>query len=162
MQSYPVDLDPEQVVRWVLAERRATPSTLTAVAKRATESRDLPARRELRLGDQEREELSEIATIATLEVLPAHASDGWRLMVIVEDEVGPRITEDGAAGEGEEEIDLDTFYDEFIRPERGSANVVAEADNASAERRLAALLRTIERNRHGADRAGPGPAPRRP
>jgi hypothetical protein len=161
MQSYPVDLDPEQVVRWVLAERHAAPSTLTTVAKRATESRDLPARRELRLGDQEREELSEIATVATLEVLPAHAGDGWRLLVIVEDEVGPRIPEEGVVDEGEEEIDLDTFYDEFIRPERGNANVVAEADDASAERRLAALLRTIERNRHGSDRTGPGPDPDR-
>jgi hypothetical protein len=77
-------------------------------------------------------------------------------MVIVEDEVGPRIPEEGAAEEGEEEIDLNTFYDEFIRPGRGSANVIAEADDPSAERRLAALLGTIEKNRHAADRAGRG------
>ncbi len=83
-------------------------------------------------------------------------------MVIVEDEVGPRIPEEGAAEEGKEEIDLNTFYDEFIRPGRGSANVIAEADDASAERRLAALLGTIERNRHAPDRAGPGRCSHRP
>jgi hypothetical protein len=162
MQSYPVDLDPEQVVRWVMAERRAAPSTFTAIAKRTVEPRDLPGRRELRLGDQEREELSEIATVATLEVSPAHTGDGWRLMVIVEDEVGPRIPEEGVVDEGDEEIDLDTFYDEFIRPGRRSANVVAEADDASAERRLAALLSTIERNRHGSERGSSGRGPHRP
>ena len=152
MQSYPVNLDPEQVVRWFMAERRAPPLTFTAVAKRATEPRDLPAQRELQLGDQEREDLSEIATIATLEIAPIHASDGWRLTVAVEDEAGPRVPEEGAVDDGDEEIDLDAFYDEFIRPGRGSANVVAEVEDSAAERRLADLISTIERNRHGSVR----------
>jgi hypothetical protein len=139
-----------------MAERRAAPLTFTAIARRGTAPRDLPAQRELRLGDQEREELTEIATIASLEIAPVHAGDGWRLTVVVEDEAGPRIPEEGAAEEGEEEeIDLDAFYDEFIRPGRGSANVVAEFENPAGERHLADLLRTIERNRHGPDRRGP-------
>jgi hypothetical protein len=152
MQSYPVDLDPEQIVQWVMAERRAPPLVFTAIARRTTEPRDLPARREIRLGDQEREDLSEIATIATLEISPIHAGDGWRLTVVVEDEAGPRVPEEGAVDEGEEEIDLDTFYGEFILPGRGSANVIAEVEDSAAERRLAELLSTIERNRHGSDR----------
>ena len=152
MQSYPVDLDPEQIVQWVMAERRAPPLVFTAIARRTTEPRDLPARREIRLGDQEREDLNEIATIATLEISPIHAGDGWRLTVVVEDEAGPRVPEEGAGDEGEEEIDLDTFYGEFILPGRGSANVIAEVEDSAAERRLAELLSTIERNRHGSDR----------
>jgi hypothetical protein len=152
MQIYPVDLDPEQVVRWVMAERKAAPSSFTVVARRTLEPRDLPAQREFHLGDQEREELSEIATVASLEVSPTHASDGWRLMVLVEDEVGPRVLEEGTVDEGDEEIELDTFYDEFIRAGRGSANVVAEVENSSSQQRLAALLSTIERNRHSPNR----------
>jgi hypothetical protein len=155
MQSYAVDLEPEQIVRWVMAERRAAPLTFTAIARRGSEPHDLPARRELRLGDQEREELTEIATIASLEIAPVHAGDGWRLTVVIEDEAGPRIPEEGAAEEGEEEVDLDTFYDEFIRPGRGSANVVAEFEHAAGERHLADLLGMIERNRHGSERRGP-------
>jgi hypothetical protein len=62
--------------RPVMAERRAAPLTFTAVARRGSEPRDLPARRELRLGDQEREELTEIATIASLEIAPVQAADG--------------------------------------------------------------------------------------
>ena len=38
--------------------------------------------------------------------------------MVVEDEAGPRVPEEGAVDEGEEEIDLDTFYGEFIRPGR--------------------------------------------
>ena len=83
-----------------------------------------------------------------------HAADGWRLTVVLEDEAGPRVPEEGAAEEGEEQIDLDTFYDEFIRPGRGSMNVVAEFEHAAGERHLADLLRMIERNRHGSERRG--------
>jgi hypothetical protein len=49
-----------------------------------------------------------------------HANDGWRLTVVVEDEAGPRIPEAGTAMEGEQEIDLGTFYREFIQPDRGA------------------------------------------
>ena len=44
----------------------------------------------------------------------------------VEDEVGPRMSNDGSAVESEEEIDLDEFYKEYIRPGRESATVVVE------------------------------------
>lgn len=158
MRRYPVDIDPEQIVRWVMAERGATPLSFNAVSKRSTETRDIPMRQEYHLGDEEREELSEIATVASLEIAPVHASDGWRLTVVVEDEGGPRVPEEDAADEGEEEIDLETFYAEFIRPGRGSANVVAEVEDSSAERRLADLISAIEKNRHGSEPRGPARA----
>jgi len=145
MQPYPVDIDPEQIVRWVVAEHEVAPSTLKTLARRTTELREIPARREFLLGDEEREDLSEVATIAALEIAPAHAADGWRLTVVVEDEVGPRIPQ-------EEQIDLGTFYKQFIRSGRGSASVTAEVENAAAEARIARLLEAIERNRHSPGR----------
>jgi hypothetical protein len=42
-----------------------------------------------RLGDQEREDLNEVATVATWEITPFHSNDGWSLTIIVEDQVGP-------------------------------------------------------------------------
>ena len=113
-----------------------------------TEVREIPARREYHLGDEEREDLSEVATIATLEIAPAHAGDGWLLTVTVEDEIGPRVFGEGAAPEAEQQIDLGTFYSTFIRPERGTANVVAEVDSPSARASVTRLLSSIERNRH--------------
>jgi hypothetical protein len=42
------------------------------------------------LGDQEREDLTEIATIGTLEIAPVEPGKGWLLTVLVEDESGAR------------------------------------------------------------------------
>jgi len=148
MESFPVDIDAGQIVRWIMAEQAAAPHTFRTNARRSTEVREIPERREFHLGDEEREELSEVATIATLEIAPAHPSDGWLLTVTVEDEIGPRVSGEGAAAETEQQIDIGTFYSTFIRPERGTANVVAEVDSPSARRNLTRLLNTMERNQH--------------
>jgi hypothetical protein len=149
METYPADVDPDQLVRWVMAERRAAQRpAVSAIARRTTEAREIPVRREIHLGDQEREELSEIATVGTLEIAPVGPGKGWLLTVLIEDEAGPRALDDNAAPEGEEEVDLDAFYDEFIRPGRGNAYVVAEVENAAAKGRVTRLLNRIERNLH--------------
>jgi hypothetical protein len=155
MQTYPVDIDPEQIVRWVIAEQQARPSTLRTAARRTTEVREIPARREFHLGDEEREDLSEVATIATLEIAPAHASEGWLLTVTVEDEVGPRGPDRGAGVDSEEQIDLRTFYSQFIRSGRGTASVAAQVENPAAEARLNRLITAIERDRHVRGRKEP-------
>jgi hypothetical protein len=148
MEIYRADIDPEQLVRWVIAERGAQRSAVSAIARRTTEAREIPLRREVHLGDQEREDLSEIATVGTLEIAPVEPGKGWLLTVLVEDEAGPRTPDDNASSEGEEEIELDAFYNEFIRPGRGNAYVVAEAENAAAKGRVTRLLNRIERNLH--------------
>jgi len=149
MEPFPVDIDPKQIVRWVLAEHRVSPRSLKTLARRTTEVRQIPARADLHLGDEEREDLSEIATIATLEITPGHPSEGWRMTVNVEDEIGPRGPGRGLNVADDEQIDLETFNSLFIRPERGTATVVAEADDAAAEPRLSSLLASIETDRHG-------------
>ena len=66
MQTFPIDIEPEQIVRWVIAERQAAPSKYRAIARRAKEVCEMPTRKELRLGDAERDALSEVATVTTL------------------------------------------------------------------------------------------------
>jgi hypothetical protein len=149
MEPFHVDIDPKQIVRWIIAEHRITPSFLKITARRTTEERQIPARAELHLGDDEREDLSEIATVATLEIAPAHPSDAWLMTVIVEDEIGPRGPGRGTTVEDDQQIDLETFYSQFIRPERGTATVVAQANDAAAEAGLSSLLASIENDRHG-------------
>jgi hypothetical protein len=155
MRTYPLDIDPVQVVRWIMAEYQAAPSRFRILARRASEVREIPAREELHLGDEEREDLTEVDTIATLEIAPARASEGWLLTVEVEDEAGPRLPERGPLVEGEGQIDLRTFYDEFIRPGRGIANVVAEVEDDAAEVHLNKLVSSIEKNRHGPSQTSP-------
>lgn len=153
METYPVDLDAGQVIRWVMAEQRANPSTFRIIVRRVTEVREIPVRQELHLGDEEREDLQEIATIATVEIAPFHAHEGWRLTIVVEDEAGPQMPARRMAIGGEEQIDLNTFYKEFIRPGRGDANVTAEVEDPAARARLTRLLNSIETNRHGGGKA---------
>lgn len=149
MEIYPVDIDPVQVARWVKSECEATPSAFKISARRKREAREIPLRAEIHLDDQEREDLTEVATIATLEIAPVHASDGWLLSVVVEDEVGPRISNGSTGGETEQPIDLGTFYKEFMRPGRGNATVTAEVADPAAKQHLARLIQAIETNRHG-------------
>lgn len=149
MQTYPVDIDPGQVVRWIRAEHETVPSAFTITARRAIEVKEIPLGKEIHLGDEEREDLNEVATIATLEIAPAHASDGWLLTVVVENESAPRLTEKGTAVEPEQKIDLGAFYRELIRPGAGTANVTAEVEGPEAQARVTDLLDRIERDYHG-------------
>jgi hypothetical protein len=149
METYPVDIDPEQIVRWIKAEREAAPTTFRIAARRTREVREIPLGRSTRLGDEEREDLSEVATVATLEIAPWHAGEGWLLTVIVEDEAGPRLANTGAASDDEQQIELGTFYKEFIRSGRGNATVIAEVADGRAKARMTRLLTAIETDRHG-------------
>lgn len=147
MEAYSLDLDPGQVVRWLKAELRPGVSPFRVTARRRRETESVPENAQFHLGDAEREDLSEIATFATLDIEPLHAGEGWRLSVIVEDETGPRLSDETDVEE-EEEIDLDTFYEDFIRTGRGEATVIAEVANSEAQKRLQPLLRAIEQDRH--------------
>ena len=152
MESYPVDIDPAQVVRWVKAEHEKSPSTFRLSATRSRDVREVPARPDLHFGDEEREDLTEIATVGTLEIAPAHAAEGWLLRIVVEDEIGPRTSEGGMAGAAEKPIDFGTFYHDFIRSGRGNASITGEVDGPAGRTHLAYLLQTIERNRHVPER----------
>jgi len=148
METFPVDIDPAQVVRWIMKEQSATPSMFKTMATRATEVREIPERSEYHLGDEEREDLREVATIATLEIAPAHPDEGWLLTVSVEDEIGSSLSANEAGIETEQRIDVGTFYNTFIRPGRGTANITAQVDSSSARTTVTRLLHTIERDLH--------------
>ncbi len=154
MYSYPIDVDPEQVVRWLIVERQKGSRGLEISAVRGNEAKELPVQMDLQLGDEEREELSDTTTVATLEIAPVRSRDGWRLILSVEEELDAS-SKNGEAEGGEEPIDLDTFYLEFLRPGRGTANLTAQVEDSEAEARLAELLGAIETNSHPADFQAP-------
>jgi hypothetical protein len=155
MHTYSIDIEPQQIIDWIMAESRVAPTEFRVSARRAIESRELPTRKEFRLGEEERDDLTEIATVGTLQIAPAHVADGWVLTIVVEDEFGPRILDESEATETEQEIDVDAFYDLFIGPRRGNASAVAEVEGPDAKERLTRLLKDIEMDRHGSSRGGP-------
>lgn len=152
MESYPLDIDPGQVVRWLKAECEAAPGSLRVTARRSREVREIPLREEAHFGDEERQDLSEIDTIATLEIAPPHTAEGWRLNVVVEDEAGPRMSMGDDSGATDQAIDLGAFDKEFIRPGRGIANVFAEVESEIAREHVTRLVHAIETNRHAEQR----------
>ena len=112
MESYPVDLEASQIVRWLIEEQRrgALPAARSYVVE-AFERADLD-----QIGEDVAD-LNDVLTIATLEVRPANGKNGWVLRIRVEDRIGPRLPEDEDAPDGEEEIDLQTFEADFIKPD---------------------------------------------
>ncbi len=147
MTAYPIDIEPEQIVRWLVAEQQAAPSLFRFDARRRVEVRNIAERAEYHLGDEDREDLSEVTTMATLEVTPAHRGDGWTLTIATEDDTGPRSS---GAEATDQQIDLGTFYQQFIRQGRGITTVTADIDGAPAERHLNELLDAILVDRHPA------------
>jgi hypothetical protein len=148
VETYPLDVEPEQLVRWFIAERRVAAPKFELVASCVEEARDLTLRKGFRIGDEVREDVHWVVRIATLKIVPIQRSDGWSVSVVIEDDLGPQAFEDDEARE-EEEIDVDAFFNDFVLPGRGSASVVAEVESRAAKQRLSRLLGDIVKDRHG-------------
>ena len=147
METYPVDLEASQIVRWLIEEQRRGTLQLkvTATCSYAVEAFE---KADLEQIGEEGEDLNDILAIGTLEVSPPAPKDGWVLRIRVEDRIGPRLPEDEDAPEGEEELDLQTFEADFIVPERGTAEVSLEAEDTQAKARFTRLLNHMLRNEH--------------
>ncbi len=151
METYPVDLEASQIVRWLIEEQRRGTLQLNVTAARsyvveAFEMADLN-----QIGEDVAD-LNDVLAIGTLEARPGNGKNGWVLRIRVEDRFGPRLPDDEDAPDGEEEIDLQTFEADFIAPERGEAEVVLEAENAHAKASFTRLFNHMLRNEHNAAR----------
>jgi hypothetical protein len=148
METYPIGLAPEQVVRWMLDEDRRHAFDILVNATRAYRPGELRDGLSEQLDDAEREELSEVSEVGHLEIRPRQKPHLWALRVRVEDDIGSRLPEDEPLPEGEEEIDLQAFYEEFIVPDRGVAEVTVEVESPAAKASLNRLLEAMLTDRH--------------
>jgi hypothetical protein len=158
VETHPVDMAPEQVVRWLMVEGRLHAFDLLVSATRSFEPGELTGGASRRLGEEEREEVSEISEVGLLEVMPRQKPHIWTLRVRVEDDIGPRLPEDEPVPETEEELDLPTFYEEFIKADRGLAEVSVEVDSPAAKASFNRVPEAILTDRHqrGKGKAAPG------
>jgi hypothetical protein len=150
MEGYPVDIDidPEQVVRWLISERQRGGSGLDIGAWRLNRGRPIEPRLEDRFGDEEREDLRGEATVAQLVIAPSHAGEGWRITISAEVELEPIVPGEDSTEDEREPIDLDSFYLDFVRSGRATISVAAEAESTEAEGHLDRFLNAIETNAH--------------
>jgi hypothetical protein len=59
---------------------------------------------------------------------------------LTEDDVGYRLPEDEPMPRARRTLDLQTFYDEFFRNERGLSELSAEVESAAAREHLETVL----------------------
>ncbi len=85
--------------------------------------------------------------------MPRQKPHIWTLRIRVEDDIGPRLPEDEPVPETEEELDLPTFYEEFIKADRGLAEVSVEAESPAAKAQAKRVLDAILTDRINAARA---------
>jgi len=147
MRTYPVDLEARQIVRWLIEEQRRGTLHLNIAATRSYVVEALEDAELQQLGE-DAEDISDGLAIGVLEIGPPAAGDGWLLRIRVEDRLGPRLPEDGDAPEEEEDIDLATFEAEFILPDRGTAEVLLDAEDAHAKAKFSRLLKRMLNNEH--------------
>ena len=148
MERYPVDIEAEQVVLWLLDEERMNSAGLLINATRTYQRQDLDQDQNTGIGDVEREDLGENAEVGVLEVMPRHKPSLWTLRIRVADDIGPAVPDDESVPDGPEEIDLATFYEEFIRAGRGLAEVSAEVESTAAKGSLTRVLDAMTEDRH--------------
>jgi hypothetical protein len=148
MESYSVDIAPEQIVLWLLQEQRAGRGKLQVAAWRAYETAEVANRELADLGDENSAELSEVLEVGLLEVTPPPGHARWTLRLRFEDDIGPRLPEDEPVPEGEEEIDLETFYDAFVAPPRGTTEVSVEVEGPAAKGQFTKVANAIRADRH--------------
>lgn len=160
VETYPVDLAPEQIVRWLLDEGRLHAFDLLVNATRSYRVGALSTEDRASLDDAESGELSEIFEVGILELRPRQQPHRWVLRVRVEDDIGPRMPEDEPVPEGEEDIDLPTFHEEFIKANRGIAEMSAEVEGSAAKASLNRVLEAMLTDRHERGRRHEAP-PRR-
>lgn len=128
METYPLDISAEQVVQWLIEETNANRSAFCVNASRSYTPAAVPAPGELGLGEDEREDIGDVAAIGMLEIGPPQRSEGWVMRICIQDALGPRLPADRSAPEQPEQIDLATFHEEFIRASRGTAFVSLDAE----------------------------------
>jgi len=148
VETYPIDIAAEQVVQWLLDESRVRPFDLLVRATRSYQAGELTGGESASLGEEERNEVSDIAEVGLIEVAPRRKPSQWILRVRVEDDIGPRLPEDEPVPEGEEEIDLQTFHKQFIAADRGIAEVSLDAESPAAKAQAERVLEAILTDRH--------------
>jgi hypothetical protein len=148
VETYPVDVDVEQVVHWLLDEQRLHAFGLLVRTTRSYQRIALGAGEDGRLGDTEREDLGECLEVGLVEVTPRHRPSLWTLRIRAADDIGPGLPDDEPVPAGEEEIDLPTFYEEFIKTDRGLAEVSAEVESPAAKGSLTRVLDAMRQDRH--------------
>ncbi|HSM42081.1 MAG TPA: hypothetical protein VK862_15110 [Afifellaceae bacterium] len=145
-----IDIPADQIVHWLRAVLKSAKPRVRCTATReyvADADPDLvPEFESAGLGPED--DASSLITVGVLVITPADSLDGWHLTVAVEDVVGPHVPEDESAPDEPEEIDLDGYWDQFVKPGRGTETVTLTAESDEAMRHFETVFADLVRDRH--------------
>ncbi len=146
MPNFPIDIAPEQLLRWLKTELSNRPNELSIRAER--EFVAAPVDKES-AGIGADTDITSVAAVGRLEVRPAEPSDGWILRMRAEDQLGDHIPGDRSVDEEAEEIDLEAFEKLFLDPSgRAFIETVLVAETTEAARRAGPMFADILIDRH--------------
>ncbi len=147
MQEFPVDIAPEQILRWIKAELSSRPREFHVSVERdfvAAEDLD-PAS----VGIGEDIDVGSVAAVGVVEIRSAQPSEEWVLRLRAEDFLGSHVPEDHSVEDTAEEIDIDTFEKLFLNPPgQSTITAVLLAPSRSVAARLTPMFQDIRSNRH--------------
>ena len=147
MQEFPVDIAPEQILRWIKAELSTRPREFRVSAERdfvAAEDLD-PAS----AGIGPDTDVGSVAVVGTVEIRSAQPSEEWVLQLRAEDLLGCHVPEDHSVEDSSEEIDIDTFERLFLNPPgQSTVSAVLLAPSPRVAARLTPMFENIRSNRH--------------
>ncbi len=147
MEEYPIDVLPEQIVRWLGDEQRRDPHAFHVSATREfvdTGIKDFEAN-----GVGADTDVDSVTAVGIVEVCPAQEPKGWQLRIRAEDDLGEHIPEDHSVEADPEEIDLETFEALFVAPGRAILDATLHAETPAARDRFQALAEAMMSDRHG-------------
>ena len=148
METYPLDISAEQIIKWLIDEEREGRHGLQISASRTFLREDISDPSGSGLGEEEREDLTEVIEVGSVEVWPQQKASGWLLRLRIEDALTQRLPEDASSSEQAEEIDLTAFEQEFISKGQGTAFVAVDAETPEAWSSFQALLHEMQTNSH--------------
>ena len=147
MTEYGLDVDAGQIVHWLKDDQAAgRRRKLELRATREYAAEPVTDFDEAGIGDEQ--DVATLTTTGTLEVRPSGVEHVWALWVRVDDVVGSHVPEDESVPEDAEEIDLDTFYEDFIVPDSGTVYVSVMAETPQAKHAFDRLLSEMITDRH--------------
>lgn len=144
--QYSIDAAPEQIVRWLKTELHKNRKSFDVRATREyvfEESGNLE-----NAGIGEDTDAASVNTVGILEIRPGGEPSKWMLELRAEDPLDSHVPEDHSAPDIPEEIDLEAFEAEFVKPERAAIYVTLHAGTPAAKKAFDYQLRKIVSDTH--------------
>jgi hypothetical protein len=151
-EEFDVDVSASDLIALIRADQARRSPTLWVSASRTIERTDVNLEA---AGVAPDDEVAEETTRGTLEVRPRRGRAGWVLRMSLADTAGEHIAGEEDTEEAAEELTLDAFEEEFLRPEGRLADISVTADDGQAKARFGRWLRTVlSRSRSRLRKAG--------